>query len=173
MDFPLETWGDDAHWMRQALVEATAAAECGEVPIGCVIVKGDRIIGRGHNRVEAAQDPTAHAEIIAISAATDTEGSWRLVEATAYVTCEPCMMCMGAFHLARISRLVYGAPEPKFGACGSQLDLTRVGGLNHTVRVEGGMLAEESADLLRSFFCALRERSKKNKLKGREDLFLD
>lgn len=166
MDIPLNSMGDDAHWMGLALREAAAAKETGEVPVGCVIVKEGRILGRGHNRVEAIQDPTAHAEILAISAATEAIGSWRLLDATAYVTCEPCMMCMGAFHLARVTRVVYGAPEPKFGACGSRLDLTGVDGLNHTVNVEGGLLAEESAELLRSFFCALRERGKRAKQDG-------
>jgi tRNA(adenine34) deaminase len=166
MDFPTETWGDDAHWMELALREAAAAADTGEVPVGCVIVKEGRILGRGHNRVEVSQDPTAHAEILAISAATETVGSWRLLDAIAYVTCEPCMMCMGAFHLARVSRVVYGAREPKFGACGSRLDLTGVDGLNHTLCVEGGLLADESAELLRRFFCALRERGKKTKQDG-------
>ena len=164
-----DSWGDDTHWMRQALSEAQSASREGEVPVGCVIVKEGRLLGRGHNRVEAAGDATAHAEILAISAATSTEGSWRLIDATAYVTCEPCMMCMGAFYLSRISRVVFGAPEPKFGACGSRLDLTQVGGLNHTVRVEGGLLAEEAAQLLRSFFCALRKQAKETKQDGTDN----
>ncbi len=145
--------------MRLALDEARAAADEGEVPIGCVIVAGDRLVGRGHNRVEALQDPTAHAEILAISAAAGTLGSWRLSEATAYVTAEPCIMCMGALLQSRVGRLVYGAPEPKFGACGSRLDLTLVEGLNHTVRVHSGLLASEAAALMRGFFRSLRGES--------------
>jgi tRNA(adenine34) deaminase len=142
--------------MQLALEQARAAADEGEVPIGCVVVTEGRLLGRGHNRVEALQDPTAHAEILAISAAARTVGSWRLLGAAAYVTAEPCAMCMGAFYQARLERIVFGAPEPKFGACGSRLDLTEIEGLNHTVRVEGGLLAGESAALLRSFFRSLR-----------------
>jgi tRNA(adenine34) deaminase len=153
-----EGWGSDAAWMRQALEEARRAADEGEVPVGCVIVLGDRIVGRGRNRVEGLQDPTAHAEILALSAAAGTLGTWRLDEATAFVTLEPCMMCLGAFHQARVARVVFGAAEPKFGACGSRLDLTGSLGLNHAVRIERGVLAEESADLLRRFFRALRGR---------------
>lgn len=153
-----EGWGSDAAWMRQALEEARRAADEGEVPVGCVIVLGDRIVGRGRNRVEGLQDPTAHAEILALSAAAGTLGTWRLDEATAFVTLEPCMMCLGAFHQARVARVVFGAAEPKFGACGSRLDLTGSLGLNHAVRIERGVRAEESADLLRRFFRALRGR---------------
>jgi tRNA(adenine34) deaminase len=153
-----EGWGSDAAWMRQALEEARRAADEGEVPVGCVIVLGDRIVGRGRNRVEGLQDPTAHAEILALSAAAGTLGTWRLDEATAFVTLEPCMMCLGAFHQARVARVVFGAAEPKFGACGSRLDLTGSLGLNHAVRIERGVVAEESADLLRRFFRALRGR---------------
>ncbi len=152
-------WGGDAHWMRRALKEAREGAEAGEVPIGCVIVgEGGQLLGRDHNRVEALQDATAHAEILAISAAARTLGSWRLLGATAYVTAEPCAMCMGAFHQARVDRVVYGAAEPKFGACGSRLDLTQLEGLNHTLRVEGGLLADEAAELLREFFRTLRRK---------------
>lgn len=146
----------DVDWMQLALAEARASAEALEIPVGCVIVSGGRVIGRGHNRVRAMQDPTAHAEVIALSAAAATLGDWRLNDATAYVTTEPCVMCMGAFYLARVARIVYGAQEPKFGACGSRVDLTRIPGFNHTLRVEGGVLAEESASLLREFFRALR-----------------
>lgn len=153
----MDSFGDDASWMRKALDEARSAADSGEVPVGCVIVGSGRILGRGNNRVEGLQDPTAHAEILAISAASETLGSWRLEETTAYVTVEPCMMCMGAFHLARVARVVYGAPEPKFGACGSRLDLTSVRGLNHTLRVEGGLLSEEAAALMRLFFRSIRK----------------
>lgn len=149
--------GADERWMRLALDEARMAADEGEVPVGCVVVADGRLLGRGHNRVEALQDPTAHAEILAISAAAGTLGSWRLIGATLFVTAEPCAMCMGALLQSRIERLVYAAAEPKFGACGSRLDLTRVEGLNHTVRVDRGLMAEESSALMRSFFRALRE----------------
>jgi tRNA(adenine34) deaminase len=148
--------GVDEIWMRRALEEARLAAEEGEVPVGCVIEQTGRILGRGRNSVERLQDPTAHAEILAISAAAGTLGTWRLEGATAYVTVEPCAMCMGAFHQARVARVVYGAPEPKFGACGSRVDLTRIPGLNHALAVAGGMLAPEAAALMRDFFRRLR-----------------
>jgi len=150
------SWGSDASWMRQALEEARRAADEGEVPVGCVMVLGDRVIGRGRNQLEQLQDPTAHAEILAISAAAGTLGTWRLSDVVAYVTVEPCMMCLGAFHQARVARLVYGAAEPKFGACGSRLDLTGALGLNHTLRIDRGVLAQEASDLLRQFFRSLR-----------------
>jgi tRNA(adenine34) deaminase len=143
-------------WMRRAIEEARQAAEEGEVPVGCVIAHEGRLIGRGRNSVERLQDPTAHAEILAISAAAGTLGTWRLEGATAYVTVEPCAMCMGAFHQARVDRVVYGAPEPKFGACGSRVDLTRIPGLNHTFVVASGVLAPEAAALMREFFRRLR-----------------
>ncbi|MCK4303705.1 MAG: nucleoside deaminase [Candidatus Eisenbacteria sp.] len=143
--------------MRLALEQAQLAADKGEVPIGCILAGEGRILGRGHNCVETLQDPTAHAEILAISAAAGTLGSWRLIGVTAYVTVEPCMMCMGAFYQARLDRVVFGAREPKFGACGSRLDLTQIEGLNHTVRVEGGLLADEAAGLLQLFFRSLRD----------------
>ncbi len=152
----MDSFGDDAYWMEKALGEARGAFDCGEVPVGCVIVAENRLLGRGHNRVESLQDPTAHAEILAISAAAGTLGTWRLTGASAFITVEPCAMCMGAFYLARVARVVYGAPEPKFGACGSRLDLTKAEGLNHTLRVEGGLLAEEAAALMRQFFKSLR-----------------
>ena len=148
--------------MQLALQEAHRAADEGEVPVGCAVVRTGRVIGRGYHRVEALQDPTAHAEILALSAAAQTIGSWRLTDAAVYVTLEPCTMCMGAFYQARIGRVVYGAREPKFGACGSLLDLTRAEGLNHTLLVEGGLLAEESAALLRSFFRSLRRQDAVN-----------
>jgi tRNA(adenine34) deaminase len=149
-------WDSDERWMRLALDEARMAADEGEVPVGSVVVADGRLLGRGHNRVEALQDPTAHAEILAISAAAGTLGSWRLSGSTLFVTAEPCAMCMGAILQSRIERLVYAADEPKFGACGSRLDLTHVEGLNHTVRVERGLMAEESSALMRSFFRAVR-----------------
>jgi tRNA(adenine34) deaminase len=142
--------------MEAALAEARAAASDGEVPIGAVVVWDGRIIGRGRNRVETAQDPTAHAEIIAIGAAAQTVKSWRLDEATLYVTLEPCHMCAGAVVLARIPRLVYGARDPKAGACGSLANVVQDLRLNHRAEVQPGILAEESASLLESFFRSKR-----------------
>ena len=143
--------------MQRALHEAQTALEAGEVPIGCVVVLGERVIGRGWNRVETTRDPTAHAEMLAITAATSTLGHSRLTGARVYVTVEPCLMCAGALLLARVEEIVFGASEPKFGALGSQLRLQDAAGFNHRYRVRGGVLAEESASLLREFFRALRK----------------
>lgn len=149
---------DDERWMRLALREAQTAAAAGEVPVGCVIVHGDRVIGRGWNRTESGADPTAHAEMVAITAAASTLGYARLTGARAFVTVEPCPMCAGALLLARVEAVVFGAAEPKFGALGSRLRLHEVAGFNHAFTVRGGVLAEESAALLREFFRRLREK---------------
>lgn len=148
---------DDERWMQRALREAETALEAGEVPIGCVVVLGERVIGRGWNRVETTGDPTAHAEMLAITAATSTLGHSRLIGARVFVTVEPCLMCAGALLLARVEEIVFGAPEPKFGALGSQLCIQDAQGFNHRYRVRGGVLAAESASLLREFFRALRK----------------
>ncbi len=146
--------------MRQALREAFTALEAGEVPVGCVIVHGERVIGRGWNRTEAAEDPTAHAEMLAITAAASTLGYARLTGARAYVTLEPCVMCAGALLLARVDEIIFGAREPKFGAFGSRLDLARVEGLNHTfARVRSGVLEDEARSLMQEFFRRLRART--------------
>lgn len=148
----MEFAADPERWMRQALAEAESAFQEGEVPVGCVIVHEGRIVGRGHNRVEALQDPTAHAEILALTAASTTMGSWRLLGAEVYVTVEPCLMCVGALILARVDRIWYGPPEPKFGACGSLIDVPSLGRWNHNLAVVGGVLEGESAALLKEFF---------------------
>jgi tRNA(Arg) A34 adenosine deaminase TadA len=150
---------DDEQGMRAALREAAAAAAADEVPIGCVVVREGLIIGRGRNQVEALQDATAHAEIIAIGAASASLQSWRLHECTLYVTIEPCAMCAGAMILARVARLVYGARDPKAGACGSVLDVIHERRLNHRVQVEEGLLAEECGALLSAFFARKRRTS--------------
>jgi tRNA(adenine34) deaminase len=146
----------DERFMEAALAEAREAAKEGEVPVGAVIVWDGRIIGRGHNRVETAQDPTAHAEILAIGAAAQTVKTWRLDEATLYVTLEPCHMCAGASVLARIARIVYGARDPKAGACGSLAMVPQDLRLNHRIEVLHGVLAEECGALLASFFQSRR-----------------
>ncbi len=146
----------DKHWMRLALEEARQAWEEGEVPVGCVVVKQDRIVGRGHNRTESLHDPTAHAEIIALSAASATLGNWRLTGATVYVTLEPCLMCTGALMLSRPERVVYGARDPKFGCLGSLYDIASDSRFNHRLVVDSGVCAEESAAMLREFFLARR-----------------
>ncbi len=143
---------EDERFLEAALAEARAAEDDGEVPIGAVVVFRGRIIGRGRNRVEATQDPTAHAEIIAIGAAAQALKSWRLDDATLYVTLEPCHMCAGAAVQARLTRLVYGARDPKAGACGSLAMVPQDLRLNHRVEVVSGVLAEECGTLLAQFF---------------------
>jgi tRNA(adenine34) deaminase len=142
----------DREAMEAALDEARKAAEAGEVPIGAIAVCGDRIVGRGQNRVLRDNDPTAHAEIVAVREAAVALGNYRLNGCTLYVTLEPCAMCAGAMIHARIDRLVYAAADPKAGAAGSVLSVLNHPRLNHQMQIEQGILAEESGDLLRSFF---------------------
>ena len=146
----------DEDGMRAALREARAAGEADEVPVGCVIVHDGLVIGRGRNQTETLQDATAHAEIVAIGAASTALESWRLTDCTLYVTLEPCAMCAGAIVLARVPRLVYGALDPKAGACGSVLDVIHEPRLNHRVEVTPGVLADECGEVLREFFVAKR-----------------
>lgn len=142
----------DESLMQAALAEARAAAEAGEVPIGAVAVMGGTIIGRGQNRVLRDVDPTAHAEMVAMRAAARAIGNYRLVDCDLYVTLEPCAMCAGAMIHARLRRLIFGAADPKAGAAGSVLEVVNHPRLNHQMEVTGGVLAEESGELLRSFF---------------------
>ena len=142
--------------MRAALREARASSAADEVPVGCVIVHDGVVIGRGRNQVEGLHDATAHAEIIAIGAASTALGSWRLHECTMYVTLEPCAMCAGAIVLARVGRLVFGALDPKAGACGSVLDVVREPRLNHHPEITVGVMAEECSLLLKEFFVRKR-----------------
>jgi tRNA(adenine34) deaminase len=142
----------DQEAMEAALAEARAAAEAGEVPIGAVALHGDVIIGRGQNRVLRDNDPTAHAEIVAMREAAAALGNYRLNGCTLYVTLEPCTMCAGAMIHARLDRLVFAAPDPKTGAAGSVLEVLNHPRLNHQMQVEQGILAEEAAELLRGFF---------------------
>ena len=146
---------DDLDIMREALSLARKAAEMGEVPVGCVIVRGQEIVGRGYNRRETDKSALAHAEIQAIDQACRTLGGWRLWECTLYVTLEPCAMCAGAILNARIPRVVYGASDRKFGACGSVCSLFSMD-FNHHPQVEAGLLEEESRALLQDFFQNLR-----------------
>ena len=138
--------------MRLALAQAEQSAARDEVPVGCVIVQDGIVVGRGHNLTEGLQDATAHAEIVAIGAASGTLGSWRLTDCTLYVTLEPCAMCAGAMILARIGRLVYGARDPKAGACGSVLDVIHEPRLNHRVPVTAGVLEYDCGEILKEFF---------------------
>jgi tRNA(adenine34) deaminase len=143
--------------MEYALKEAQKAFELGEVPVGAVIVYKDTVIAKGYNQVETLKDATAHAEMIALSAAFNYFGSWRLEGCTIYVTLEPCPMCTGAIVLSRIEKVVFGAFDFKAGACGSVYNIAEDGNLNHKVEVISGIMAEESQSLLRAFFSNLRK----------------
>jgi tRNA(adenine34) deaminase len=142
--------------MRLALREASRALEHDDIPVGAVVVRDGEVIGLGHNEREVRADPTAHAELIALRDAARSLGSWRVLESVLYVTLEPCAMCAGAIVLARVPRVVFGATDPKAGAAGSVLDVLAEPRLNHHPQVRSGLLAEESADLLRSFFASRR-----------------
>ena len=144
--------------MEEALRLASLAAEQGEVPVGAVIVRDNRIIGRGWNQTITHRDPTAHAEMIAVKEALPEAGGWRLTDCDMYVTLEPCAMCAGALIHARIRRLYIGTPDPKSGACGSLLDVTGQPGLNHHPEVFVGILQEPCAGILKSFFRQLRRK---------------
>jgi len=146
----------DEAMMRRALQLAEQAAGHDDVPIGAVVARGDEILGQGGNERELRRDPTAHAEVLALREAAERLGGWRLLETTLYVTLEPCAMCAGAITLARVPRLVYGAADPKGGAVGSVIDLFAEPVVNHRPMVEGGLLADESAALLESFFSSRR-----------------
>jgi len=152
---------DDVTRMRHALDEARRATEHGDVPVGAVAVLDGAIIARAHNRREIDGDPTAHAEMLAIREASRVIGHWRLEGVTLYCTLEPCAMCAGAMILARLPRLVVGAPDPKAGAGGSVMDLLAHPALNHRVEVTSGVLADEAADLLVRFFARLRAEGQK------------
>jgi tRNA(adenine34) deaminase len=147
---------DDRRWMARALELAQHAAAEGEVPVGAVVVKDDTVLGEGWNRPIAAHDPTAHAEIQALRAAAAHIGNYRLVDTTLYVTLEPCVMCAGAIVHARVSRVVYGASDPRAGAGGSVFNLLQAQQLNHQSAVCGGVLADACAALLHQFFRARR-----------------
>lgn len=147
----------DETYMAMALEQARAAAELGEVPIGAVVVCDGAVVANGYNRREIDSDPAGHAEVLAIRAAAAKLGRWRLSDCTVYVTLEPCPMCAGLMHQARIARCVYAAPDPKAGALGTLYDLHKDKRLNHRFDVTSGVLKKESAALLRGFFQTLRE----------------
>ena len=146
---------EDRYYMEEALALARSAAAEGEVPVGCVIVRGDKIVGRGRNRRETQKTALGHAEIEAIADACQNLGGWRLWDCTLYVTLEPCAMCAGAILNARIPRVVFGASDKKYGACGSVCDLFSMD-FNHHPQVESGLMAAESAALMEEFFKELR-----------------
>jgi len=147
---------DDSYYMELALQQAALAPQAGEVPIGAVLVHNHEVIAAGHNYREISQDPTAHAEMVVIRKAAEQLRTWRLTDTTLYVTLEPCPMCAGAIVQSRIARLVFGAWDPKAGACGSIFDIPVERRLNHRVQVMGGLLEQESRKLLQEFFRAKR-----------------
>lgn len=155
----------DEACMRVALREALRAWEEGEVPVGAVVVRDGRVIGRGYNLREKLSDPTAHAEMIAITAAAEEIGDWRLERCTLFVTLEPCPMCAGAIVNSRIPRVVFGAKDPKAGACGSLMNLVQDARLNHRVELVEGVLSEDASMLLREFFRTRREVHREGKSK--------
>ena len=148
---------NDETAMREALEQARAAASHGDVPVGAVVVREGRVIARAHNERELRGDPTAHAEVLALRAAADAVGGWRLDGCTLYVTLEPCVMCAGAMQQSRIDRVVFGAPDPKGGATGTLYNVAADPRLNHEVDVTHGVLAEESSRLLSEFFAIHRK----------------
>jgi tRNA(adenine34) deaminase len=152
---------DHDRWMGEALGEAEAAFRAGEVPVGAVVVREGRVIGRGHNQVESLKDPTAHAEILAIGAAATALGDWRLGECVLYVTAEPCLMCAGAVHWARVAGLVFGVDQPESGAFGSRLDMLGHRWYHAGLWVERGVRAERSRELLQEFFRLKRHSSER------------
>ena len=159
---PAEVFGiSDEAWMRHALGEAQAAFDEDEVPVGAVIVCGGRMIASAHNQRETLNDPTAHAEILAMTQAADAMQSWRLIDCTLYVTLEPCPMCAGAIVQARIPRVVYGTTDPKGGACHTLYNITNDPRLNHQAEVVGGVLQAECRDILQAFFGRQRALGKK------------
>lgn len=147
---------DDERYMRYALREAERAMEAGEVPVGCVIVHEGELIAKGHNQRERLNDPTAHAEIIAITAAAAALGSWRLDRCKLYVTLEPCPMCAGAIIQSRVPEVFFGAHDPKAGCCGSLMNLLSDNRFNHRPIVHTGLLADECGSILTGFFRAIR-----------------
>jgi tRNA(adenine34) deaminase len=149
-------FGRDEHFMRLALREAERAADHDDVPIGAVVVREGEVLAAAGNERELRADPTAHAEVLAMREASRRIGGWRIPDSVLYVTLEPCPMCAGAIVLARVPRVVYGAPDPKAGAAGSVLDILGEPRLNHHPRVDAGLLADEAAGLLESFFAARR-----------------
>lgn len=148
----------DEFWMEEAIREARKAEALGEVPIGAIVVRGDEIVGRGHNLREISKDGTAHAEMIAIRNASETIGAWRLLHCRLYVTLEPCPMCAGAIVQCRVPQVIYGASDPKAGCAGTLMNLLQEPRFNHRTEVFPGVLQEECAAMLTAFFRKLRQK---------------
>ncbi|MFQ5806937.1 MAG: tRNA adenosine(34) deaminase TadA [Phycisphaerae bacterium] len=161
MSFALRQDEIDRRYMQEAIELGHKALEAEDVPVGALVVYRGRVIGRGYNQREKLQDPTAHAELLALTAAAEYIGHWRLEDCTLYVTLEPCPMCAGALVQARVSRLVYGASDDKAGACGSLYEITQDPRLNHQVETVAGVMAEPCAELLQAFFRRRRELGEK------------
>ena len=155
----------DEKWMEEALIEAEEALNQGEVPIGAVIVKDNKVIGRGHNEIEARGLATAHAEMLAIRQAAGEMGDWRLNECTLYVTLQPCRMCFGALCLSRVSRIVFGAKQSEHVACGSMGDIPDSDLLKYNIKVTGGVKEEKSLLILKKFFSNLRKEEKNGEMR--------
>jgi tRNA(adenine34) deaminase len=153
----METLLDNEFWMSMALQEARKGYDLGEVPVGSVVVLNNQLLGRGFNQTEKLKDPTAHAEILAITSACEAVGDWRLDDAIMYCTLEPCSMCAGAAVLARIKKIVFGASDPKFGACGSIFNIPVDPRLNHRIELEDGVMADDVAEMMRTFFREVRQ----------------
>ncbi|PKK82006.1 MAG: tRNA-specific adenosine deaminase [candidate division Zixibacteria bacterium HGW-Zixibacteria-1] len=147
---------DHVYFMERAFLEAQVAFEEDEVPVGAVVVKNNQIIGRGHNQTETLKDATAHAEIIALTSAAQNVGDWRLDECILYSTIEPCAMCAGAAVLSRIKTIVFGAPDIRFGACGTIFDIPTEKRLNHRIEIISGVMQKETAELMQQFFRRIR-----------------
>jgi tRNA(adenine34) deaminase len=160
MDVASRRWpAEDERFMELAIEQAQAAPAHDDVPIGAVVVRAGEVIAVARNERELLQDPTAHAEVLALRRAAEAVGSWRVLESTLYVTLEPCAMCAGAIVLSRIPRVVFGASDPKAGACGSVLDITGEPRFNHRPAVEGGLMDQACGELLRAFFASRRSAS--------------
>jgi tRNA(adenine34) deaminase len=153
---------DQIFFMKQALKEAQKAFDENEVPVGAVAVFKNQIIGRGHNQTERLQDPTAHAELLAITAAANALNSWRLKDVVVYSTIEPCIMCAGALVLARVKKIIFGARDEKFGGCGSVFNIVCEKRLNHQIEVIEGVMEKEARSLLKSFFEKKRKKKRKS-----------
>jgi tRNA(adenine34) deaminase len=156
------------YFMQEAVKQAERAMAENEVPVGAVITFENRVIARGYNRVESLNDPTAHAEILALGAAAEYLGTWKMEESAIYVTLEPCVMCIGAILNARIHHIYYGAADPRFGACGSRYDLVKDNPYIRNVSVVPGLMAYESEMMLKAFFKKLREKTEDNRPGNRE-----
>ena len=153
---------NDLYFMEEAIKEAKIAYTKKEVPVGCVIVIGDEIVARGHNKRKSSSSVISHAEIIAIEKASAKLGRWILDDATIYITLEPCIMCTGAIFQARFKRVVFAASEPKFGALGSLININKIEGINHKLEITSGIKGEYVSDLMKKFFSDLREKNESN-----------